>query len=86
MVILQQSIQGDITVRLIETDVASFAILYQGGNLHAVAHRTADRACAHATYNKAVELASIGFTHRAWRMLRSGAIRHETDVLAGRLG
>lgn len=67
MVILYEATVDGIRIRLVEQDIASFAIVYSGDGMHAIAHRTTDRACATQAFNRSVEIAALGFEHPAWR-------------------
>jgi hypothetical protein len=67
MNILCETHKAGIRIRLIEQNIASFAIVYSDGELHAIAHRTTDFACATTMFNRSVEIAAIGFTHPAWK-------------------
>lgn len=67
MIVLHEVTTGGIKVRLIEQHAASFAIVYQGENIYAIAHQTADRRVAHRAYNRAIELATLGLAHPTWQ-------------------
>jgi hypothetical protein len=67
MTVLQQTTTAGIRIRLIEQDIASFALIYDDGMLYAIAHRTVDLACAQIMFKRSVVLAERGLTHPAWK-------------------
>lgn len=64
---LQETRAGGMTVRLIERDCCDFVILYLTPSLAAINFRTTDRAIAHKSFDRAVDVANLGFAHPAWK-------------------
>lgn len=66
--IIQQQQVANICIRLVETDIASFAITFRDdGNLAAIAHRTTDLACARALFRQSIDVVgNLGLVHPGW--------------------
>jgi hypothetical protein len=67
MTVIEEATPEGIRVRLVDADIASFAIVIDDGVIYAIAHRTADFACAQTMFKRSVVLAGRGLTHPAWR-------------------
>jgi hypothetical protein len=66
-IVLQETQAAGITVRLVERGSSNFAILYLTKNFAAINFRTSDRAVAQQSYDRAVDVAALGFAHPAWK-------------------
>jgi hypothetical protein len=65
--ILSQATSAEVTIRLIERRSCDFVILYDSADMAAISHRSTDRAEAHRLFDRAVQIAELGFAHPAWR-------------------
>jgi hypothetical protein len=67
--VIQEQQVENICIRLVEQNVASFAITFcDDGNLAAIAHRTSDYVCARRLFAQSIEVVgNLGLLHPAWR-------------------
>lgn len=67
--VLQEHQVDNICIRLVETDIASFAITYHDdGNLAAIVHRAKDFGCARALFRQSIEVVgNLGLVHPGWK-------------------